>query len=1127
MSFVDRVEKGRICFLAERTASEHTSYSNFGDDDISPLIRLFNPTQSSEDDKPPDSATSSETSLGKRKSSDISSSSTIASGPFRPPKIARSIPQCEEDKSPENPFIDHGPLEPEIPESPFTPIILSPGKALQAQFTARKLPYGVQYEIARYVTIGKLQYNQLYIPCLDNFAALKTNREAVPATAKIVLSDPCDASEETEGNQDQWDNLFAKERAAKSPWEELDREEESLSKSPYGGLGFDEEGEHIGWHGGKILFHGKLQDASAKGCKKPPKYKITLDRAELSTSNMFARRFGSKHFFRLKLTKPILNRNTDLLMNYIRRPLILCGNVFRAFYAKDTNVFYVKTNERTDGSIILRGETIPGVMSFLEFLDWHNPMALNTEQTMAKYVSRFALGLSNSFPGLLMEQSNIKFIDDIISETGSNMTDGAGKINRWALKQIRHRLNWEDQPTAIQTRIFGTKGLLVEDGKNPEEYAVVEITPSQRKIRLQENTAIDPAHRIIDVLRASHTKTPCRLSVETIINLAHNGVTKRVFLELLQKGLADLVEPLLDWDSPDAMRKLWSNVRRLGGVMAARRAREEAGLARVKGFSEREAEEIEIDDEEDFNSAELAEQRSSAWWGDEVSGCPSSLEETIMYMIDSGLTPKECPLLRDKLDKFIRSRLTNYIKSYRIDVPMSASAFLVPDTSGILEEGQVFYKSSRREFLTPEGFKTDVYVGDVLLTRIPCKLPTDMQKWKSVDIPELHHLTDVIVFSTKGNRRAADFLSGGDYDGDKGIYIWQPELVEAFNNAPLHFSEPPADIKKYFARENEEVATFQKKIATISEENKIHQLQKWLLGAVRDTTVVGKYSTFHEISTYLYGYDHPDTIRLAYMFCMVLDGIKTGMTVRSDVLKQDTARFQKRPPRWKETEEERERNEQTNEPNIKRPQELGKFIMDELLKQAEVEGKRWLARLDDEFKVGGLCKLDKDLAAPWYAALELGERWQAEESNGRFLADLDSLRRHIADLYNEYRTEMNSPRKQSRMSPSKKDKPFTSLPIEVRQDKIRKLSKQFASYPRSGHFLMLDEDVARVRASCAYVYDYEQRKSYSSNNYSRFPWDLAMRELCAIKARANGRPKTVDGDFYDHFNMKHPKTHHF
>lgn len=135
-------------FLYNKLISpKHTSYSNFGDDDISDLIRMFTreffvstrwkilmrslsfvATQSSSgsgDDKPPDSTMSSETSLGKRKaSSDMSSSSTIGSGPFRPPKISRPIPQCEEDKSPDNPFIDHGPPEPEVPENPFAPIII-------------------------------------------------------------------------------------------------------------------------------------------------------------------------------------------------------------------------------------------------------------------------------------------------------------------------------------------------------------------------------------------------------------------------------------------------------------------------------------------------------------------------------------------------------------------------------------------------------------------------------------------------------------------------------------------------------------------------------------------------------------------------------------------------------------------------------------------------------------------------------------------------------------------------------------------------------------------------------------------------------------------------------------------
>jgi len=62
--------------------------------------------------------------------------------------------------------------------------------------------------------------------------------------------------------------------------------------------------------------------------------------------------------------------------------------------------------------------------------------------------------------------------------------------------------------------------------------------------------------------------------------------------------------------------------------------------------------------------------------------------------------------------------------------------------------------------------------------------------------------------STKGTRRAADLLSGGDYDGDKGLVIFQPEVVETFKEAPLHYSEPPPDIKNYFQRENVEVVAF-------------------------------------------------------------------------------------------------------------------------------------------------------------------------------------------------------------------------------------------------------------------------------------------------------------------------------
>ena len=56
---------------------------------------------------------------------------------------------------------------------------------------------------------------------------------------------------------------------------------------------------------------------------------------------------------------------------------------------------------------------------------------------------------------------------------------------------------------------------------------------------------------------------------------------------------------------------------------------------------------------------------------------------------------------------------------------------------------------------------------DVLVTRNPCLHPGDLQKFRAIDVPELSHLSDVIVFPTNGKRPSADLMSGGDLDGDK------------------------------------------------------------------------------------------------------------------------------------------------------------------------------------------------------------------------------------------------------------------------------------------------------------------------------------------------------------------------
>jgi len=152
-----------------------------------------------------------------------------------------------------------------------------------------------------------------------------------------------------------------------------------LRRNPFAGLGFSDE--HSEWYGGKIAFRGTLKDLEPKSTT--AKYQIVLERAELTASSSFTRRFGSKHFLRLKIPKNVLNKKNNQLERFLKRPFILSGFVFRAFFAKDNNVFLVKTNEAVDGSEISLTKTLPGTMSFLEFLRWYNPFEPNAKQVRA------------------------------------------------------------------------------------------------------------------------------------------------------------------------------------------------------------------------------------------------------------------------------------------------------------------------------------------------------------------------------------------------------------------------------------------------------------------------------------------------------------------------------------------------------------------------------------------------------------------------------------------------------------------------------------------------------------------------------------------------------------------------
>ncbi len=97
----------------------------------------------------------------------------------------------------------------------------------------------------------------------------------------------------------------------------------------------------------------------------------------------------------------------------------------------------------------------------------------------------------------------------------------------------------------------------------------------------------------------------------------------------------------------------------------------------------------------------------------------------------------------------------------RVLIPQSRLLFGVCDPRGCLGEGECFVRPTHDNDGIPRALS-----GYVLVSRNPCLHPGDLQKLLAVPKAELAHLVDCVVFPVKGQRPAADMMSGGDLDGD-------------------------------------------------------------------------------------------------------------------------------------------------------------------------------------------------------------------------------------------------------------------------------------------------------------------------------------------------------------------------
>lgn len=108
-------------------------------------------------------------------------------------------------------------------------------------------------------------------------------------------------------------------------------------------------------------------------------------------------------------------------------------------------------------------------------------------------------------------------------------------------------------------------------------------------------------------------------------------------------------------------------------------------------------------------------------------------------------------------------------------------------------------------------------------------------------------------------------MNVGDYDGDKVIVIWQPEVVQHFTNAEP--CPPPDDLNDAFVQAKEKVSDFLIRTAVDDPEQRIREVQRtFILNPICLRMETGRYSNMHENSAYMYGYSDPKTTRLGHMY---------------------------------------------------------------------------------------------------------------------------------------------------------------------------------------------------------------------------------------------------------------------
>lgn len=342
------------------------------------------------------------------------------------------------------------------------------------------------------------------------------------------------------------------------------------------------------------------------------------------------------------------------------------------------------------------------------------------------------------------------------------MNDGAGRISPSLMRKVRDALGLQTIPSAVQGRLGSAKGMWVTEMTELSQEDWIETYPSQRKWNCDWS---DEDHRALEIRS---------YSVDLI-----SASLNRQFLPILEDRAHDI----------DLIRKVFINNMRL-------KSEEETENLKLA------LQHLELFRKWIRESNKSSTYRLSSRGIPFLGGLPYSYEDIMSFLVDGGFEPMKLKFLQDLAFQGQKQKGDTVKEALNIKIKKSAYAYMLVDFWGVLEPDEVHLCFSSK-FNDGTDELSDLDGIDILVGRCPAHLPSDIQKVKAVFKPELRHLRDVIIFSSKGDIPLAAKLSGGDYDGDKAWVCWDPDIVGNFENADV---PPKPDFSSYLGKDRDKLS---------------------------------------------------------------------------------------------------------------------------------------------------------------------------------------------------------------------------------------------------------------------------------------------------------------------------------